>query len=39
MYSLFLGSQFDIHTGGIDLKFLHEDNKIAQSQVFYGADA
>lgn len=26
-----LGEQFDIHTGGIDLKFPHHENEIAQS--------
>jgi cysteinyl-tRNA synthetase len=26
-----LGAQFDIHTGGIDLKFPHHENEIAQS--------
>ena len=28
----YLGEQFDIHTGGIDLKFPHHEDEIAQSQ-------
>ncbi|CAF5035850.1 unnamed protein product, partial [Rotaria sp. Silwood1] len=31
-------SQFDIHTGGIDLKFPHHDNEIAQSEAHYDSD-
>jgi cysteinyl-tRNA synthetase len=27
----FLGTRFDIHGGGIDLKFPHHENEIAQS--------
>lgn len=27
-----LGSHFDIHTGGVDLKFPHHENEIAQSE-------
>lgn len=27
------GSKLDIHTGGVDLKFPHHDNEIAQSEV------
>lgn len=27
------GSQIDIHSGGVDLKFPHHDNEIAQSEV------
>jgi len=33
-----LGCPFDIHTGGIDLKFPHHENEIAQSAAGYGAD-
>lgn len=33
----YLGIPFDIHTGGIDLKFPHHENEIAQSVVGYGA--
>ena len=32
MSSKFLGNHFDIHTGGIDLKFPHHENEIAQSE-------
>lgn len=31
MSSEYLGTPFDIHTGGIDLKFPHHENEIAQS--------
>jgi len=30
-----LGSSMDIHTGGVDLKFPHHDNEIAQAEVGY----
>lgn len=33
MASAVLGSVLDIHTGGIDLKFPHHDNEIAQAEV------
>jgi cysteinyl-tRNA synthetase len=29
----FLGESFDIHTGGMDLKFPHHENEIAQSEA------
>ena len=32
----YLGKQFDIHGGGIDLKFPHHDCEIAQSESVYG---
>jgi cysteinyl-tRNA synthetase len=32
MSSKYLGKNFDIHTGGIDLKFPHHENEIAQSE-------
>lgn len=32
MSSKYLGDQFDIHTGGIDLVFPHHENEIAQSE-------
>ncbi|CAF0971316.1 unnamed protein product [Rotaria sordida] len=38
MASTILGSQFDIHTGGIDLKFPHHDNEIAQAEAYYDSD-
>ncbi|KAA0199558.1 hypothetical protein HAZT_HAZT007346 [Hyalella azteca] len=30
-----LGSQVDIHSGGVDLKFPHHDNELAQSEAHY----
>jgi cysteinyl-tRNA synthetase len=33
-----LGIPFDIHTGGIDLKFPHHEDEIAQSHAGYGID-
>lgn len=30
------GELLDIHTGGVDLKFPHHDNEIAQSEAYYG---
>lgn len=38
MASTVLGPQFDIHTGGIDLKFPHHDNEIAQSEAYFDSD-
>ena len=38
MASTILGQQFDIHVGGIDLKFSHHDNEIAQSEAHYNSD-
>jgi cysteinyl-tRNA synthetase len=32
----YLGSSFDIHTGGMDLKFPHHENEIAQSESATG---
>ncbi len=32
------GLPFDIHTGGIDLKFPHHEDEIAQSKAGYGID-
>jgi cysteinyl-tRNA synthetase len=32
----FLGEQFDVHTGGIDLKFPHHEDEIAQSEGALG---
>ena len=31
--SAILGAHIDIHTGGVDLKFPHHDNEIAQAEV------
>ena len=33
MASAVLGSNIDIHSGGIDLAFQHQDNEMAQSEV------
>lgn len=38
MCDAIFGSEVDIHSGGIDLKFPHHDNEIAQSEAAYGAD-
>jgi cysteinyl-tRNA synthetase len=35
MSTHYLGQPFDIHTGGIDLKFPHHENEIAQSSGAY----
>jgi cysteinyl-tRNA synthetase len=32
----YLGESFDIHTGGLDLKFPHHENEIAQSEAATG---
>ncbi len=36
MSTNYLGESFDIHVGGIDLKFPHHTNEIAQSECTYG---
>lgn len=36
MSTKYLGEQFDIHTGGIDLRFPHHEDEIAQSQGVSG---
>lgn len=36
MSAKYLGQVFDIHTGGVDLKFPHHENEIAQSNAGYG---
>jgi cysteinyl-tRNA synthetase len=35
MASEVLGSVLDIHGGGIDLKFPHHDNELAQSEAYW----
>ncbi|CDH48408.1 cysteinyl-trna synthetase [Lichtheimia corymbifera JMRC:FSU:9682] len=35
MASAVLGSNMDIHSGGIDLAFPHHDNELAQSEAYY----
>lgn len=36
--SIFKKYPIDIHTGGIDLRFPHHDNEIAQSEAYYKCD-
>ncbi|XP_074660853.1 cysteine--tRNA ligase, cytoplasmic-like isoform X2 [Tubulanus polymorphus] len=36
MASMILGESLDIHTGGVDLKFPHHDNEMAQAEAHYG---
>lgn len=36
MASSILGERMDIHTGGVDLKFPHHDNELAQAEACYG---
>lgn len=36
MASSVFGSNFDMHTGGVDLMFPHHENEIAQSQAHFG---
>ncbi len=36
MSTKYLGTHFDIHTGGVDNKFPHHENEIAQSVCGYG---
>ena len=38
MSSKYLGTHFDIHGGGMDLKFPHHESEIAQSKICYGED-
>ena len=38
MASDVMGKTMDIHSGGVDLKFPHHDNEIAQSEAFYDSD-
>jgi len=38
MASDVLGSNIDIHTGGVDLKFPHHDNELAQAEAHYGCE-
>jgi cysteinyl-tRNA synthetase len=35
MASKALGSCIDIHSGGIDLRFPHHDNELAQSEAYF----
>jgi cysteinyl-tRNA synthetase len=36
--SIFKSYPIDIHTGGVDLRFPHHDNELAQSEAFYECD-
>ncbi|XP_014255431.1 cysteine--tRNA ligase, cytoplasmic [Cimex lectularius] len=38
MASHICGDTLDIHTGGVDLKFPHHDNEIAQAEAYYKKD-
>lgn len=38
MASATLGSQIDIHSGGIDLCFPHHDNELAQSEAYWSTE-
>ncbi len=38
MSTKYLGEQFDIHGGGMDLKFPHHECEIAQARAAYGKD-
>lgn len=38
VHSIFDEYPIDIHSGGMDLKFPHHDNEIAQSEAYYGCD-
>jgi cysteinyl-tRNA synthetase len=35
MASELLGSTLDVHGGGVDLKFPHHDNEMAQSEAYW----
>ena len=35
MASAICGENLDIHTGGVDLKFPHHDNELAQAEAYY----
>lgn len=36
--SIFKKWPIDIHTGGVDLRFPHHDNEIAQCEAYYKCD-
>ncbi|XP_071954766.1 cysteine--tRNA ligase, cytoplasmic-like [Antedon mediterranea] len=38
MASSILNESMDIHTGGVDLKFPHHDNELAQAEAYYNND-
>lgn len=35
MASVICGESLDIHTGGVDLKFPHHDNELAQAEAYF----
>lgn len=37
MASEVLGEKLDIHSGGVDLRFPHHDNELAQSEAYWGS--
>jgi len=38
MASAICGNSLDIHTGGVDLKFPHHDNELAQAEAYFDND-
>lgn len=38
MANAILGTPLDIHSGGVDLRFPHHENEIAQSEAFYNTE-
>lgn len=38
IFSAILGSNIDVHSGGVDLQFPHHENEEAQSCVYHGVD-
>ena len=38
MATAVLGSRMDIHAGGVDLKFPHHDNEIAQTEAYFDSE-
>lgn len=37
MASEVLGEKLDVHSGGVDLRFPHHDNELAQSEAYWGS--
>lgn len=38
MAGMILGKTMDVHSGGVDLKFPHHDNELAQSEAYFNND-
>eukprot|EP00898_Chlorokybus_atmophyticus_P002631 jgi/Chlat1/3369/Chrsp23S03805 len=38
MASVMVGERIDVHGGGIDLRFPHHDNELAQAEAYYGSN-